>query len=226
VSRSFPRKDWLRRGALLGCIVNATMTAESEDYAPSAQWERGNYFRDGRDGRYGAVTFRDSSLVGAFYDAKSDRTPFRCEGGYDPAPFLRGMPAAHRALLERVAFGYLQLQVDEKVIPCFTAAFWDEGEYLAAAEHWDEVLRNGADLIRIEVLEDLEAAYAEWQNEYQMTPEQVAFVRSVFTRKWSRSEAVIELTHGEARWLESLAKTPEATKACRESFAGMGIILP
>jgi hypothetical protein len=202
------------------------MTAESEEYASSIQWENSNYVVDGGDGRYGAVTFRGSSVVGAFFHAKSDRTPFRSAGEDDPEPLLRGMPVAHRALLEGLAFGYLGLQVGEKVIPCFTAAFWDEGEYLAAAEPWGEVLRNGADLIRIELLEDLEAAFAEWQNGYQMSPEQVAFVRSVFARKWARPEAEIRLTSGEARWLESLADAPGATKACRDSFAGMGIIVP
>src|SRR5438552_1926104 len=106
----YPKTIVVWRGAILGTIVNATMCADRPSYATLEAWDGSNYLVDGWDGRYGAITFGQDCLVGTFYDAKSDRTPFRCEGKYDYKIFLRGMSARHLALAENGALKYWHME--------------------------------------------------------------------------------------------------------------------
>lgn len=54
-------------------------------------------------------------------------------------------------------------------------AFWSAGEYLTAAFPWSDVFRNGAHIVRVELLPD-SAALKDWQERYQASPE-IAFAR-------------------------------------------------
>src|SRR5262249_18996938 len=122
--------------------------------------------------------------------------------------FFVGCPSYQRSLAE---FGlrHLRLLSRGEVIQRLTAAFWDDGDNLSAAVPWDDVLRNGANLIRIELIEDTEAALSEWAENYQMSPEQVAFVRQLYERKISRPAGIIELSQEEVKWLESTFEDPK-----------------
>ena len=118
--------------------------------------------------------------------------------------------------------------VDGISIPCITAAFWDEGEYLTAAAPWDLVLAEGARLVRIELIEDIGEALAEWQEGYQMTNEQLTLARSLFNRKMTQPEAPIELTAAEVEWLRSTSEEPneKGITACRDKLKAIGILIP
>ncbi|HEV3256092.1 MAG TPA: hypothetical protein VG013_04370, partial [Gemmataceae bacterium] len=119
-------------------------------------------------------------------------------------------------------------QVDGRNIPSVTTAFWDAGEHLTAADPWEVALAHGARLVRIEVMEDIDQALAEWQEDYEMSAEQVAFARSLFNRKLAQPEARIELTEADAEWLKTTSEEPseEGIAACREKLAAIGIRMP
>jgi hypothetical protein len=155
-------------------------------------------------------------VVGGFFDAKSERSPYRRPKEYELDFILREMPAEHRALVD-AGLAYFE-RVRETDVPCITAAFWDEGEYLAAAEPWEVLMAHGARVVRIELLEDHEEAIKEWSDEYGMSQEQEAFVRRLFKRKMAQPEGTIELSRREAAWLVSTADDPdgEGVVACRD----------
>lgn len=218
-----PKRSVVWPGSILGTIVNAIMTAENADFATSQQWDGKNYLLDGWDGRYGAVTFDEDSLVGVFFDAKSDRSPFRCGEDYDLERFFRGMPPSHRSLANLGALKYWHQWMGNKLIPCVTAVFWDEGEYLTASEPWELVLANGAELIRTQLLEDKQSALEAWRICYGMNSTQVDLAKSLFNRKMAAAKETIELTLTEIQLLEASSTTLKSMEYCRDLFARIGI---
>ncbi len=181
--RRFPRTSVVWPGTILASVVNATMTAAYPEYAPFHGWTTKTYWVQGGDGRYGAITFGDPSLVGVFFSAASDRNPFQRPEIYTIDPFFRGCPRFQRELAEQ---GALRCWRHEGFSgPCITTAFWDEGEYLAAADPWDDVLEHGADLVHIQLMEDVAQALMEWANDYDMSPSQVELSRSIFLQRMS-----------------------------------------
>jgi hypothetical protein len=214
MSKAFPKKSVLWKGAILGGIVNATMTAQNPDYACYSHWAGNDYGLNGADGREGFVCFEggpwavEGRLVGVFFSAHSPRSPFHTET-YDVEAFFQGCPPFQKSLAERVLHPAMELPVRGKEIACVTAVFWDEGDHLTAAGAWDEVMDNGVDLIENELIDDVELAYAAWQDAYGMSAEQVEFVRFLFQRKMAKPTVAFELTDAELRWLRSTFQDPK-----------------
>ena len=212
MSKPFPRKSVVWSGAILGGIISAAMSARGTLFACFRNWDRNHYVLNGMDGREGLITFAgghwfpDAPLVGVFHDIHSDR--FRPEAELDLEQFFQGCPKYQRSLADQVALQHLQLEFHEKILHRVTTAFWDEGEYLAAADPWDDVLANGANLLDEELMEDRETIFA--QLRMSMSPDQVAVIRSLFERKISRPAPTIKLTLTEVRLLESMFQDPKA----------------
>jgi|GEM_PF-810643 len=210
----FPRKLVLWSGAILGGIVNAVMTAKSSSLAYAQHWSGHKYGLNGADGREGIITFEGGSdcagrLVGVFFDVHSARKLIRPEEEeHILARFFAGCPLFQRSLAEQKALPFLRLEIEGKIYTRLTAVFWDEGEYLTAAEPWRGVLSNGADLVENETIADLDTALLAWQDAYGMSAEQVTFIRSLFERKMARPAATIELSDPEVKWLESTFEDP------------------
>jgi hypothetical protein len=215
----------LWRGAILGTIANATMTIVTPEYASFQSWDSSNYLIDGWDGRYGAITFEGPSLVGVFFDPKSDRNPHHHSETYDIESLFRGAPSYHRSLARRGALRYWNQVIAGEYAPCITAAFWNEGDFLTSADPWSVVYNNGGDLIRIQLIEDLNMALAEWKEAYQMTVEQVQFVRSLFEQRMTSARVPFLLTPAETTWLHSRAKCSSALKHCQDQLAAVGILM-
>jgi hypothetical protein len=222
VKSAFPRKATLWRGAILGGIVNATLTAEHANYAYARQWIRNHYVLNGGDGREGTVTFAgghwfaDGPLVGVFYNVHTER--FRGEKEPDLERFFRGCPVYQRSLAEQFALGHLRLEFRGELLHRVTAAFWDDGECLFAPDSWDQLLGDGVNLIEEVLAEDPEHAFAQLQNSFQASSEQIAFAKSLFERKIARPPAVIELTASDFRFLESTFVDPKVTYAQMEQW--------
>lgn len=210
----YPRKSTLWSGAILGGIVNATMVAKCAEFAAMGQWHGNHFGENGGDGREGIITFAgghwfpDAPLVAVFHDVHSDF--FNTENENDLEWYFRGCPAYQRALADQSALPALRIDFHGRTLHRVTAAFWDDGDYLAAADSWEAVLANGANLIDDLLIDDPDAALAAWQESYGMSPEQVDFARSLWERKLSRPPAAIELTPAEVKWLESTFADPKA----------------
>ncbi|HVS35623.1 MAG TPA: hypothetical protein VMS17_08575 [Gemmataceae bacterium] len=207
-SEGFPRKAVLWNGAILNGIANAAMAADSTFHGPYAEWVGNHYLLNGLDGRLGAIAFEggpwsgEGRLAGVFHFPESKSNAFHCKN-YDLERFFLGCPAYQRFLVEQLVLSYLQMEDNGRVVPLVTAALWDAGEYLTAAETWEVVVANGAHLIEGEMIEDWEAALARFRVNYGMSMEQVVLVQSLFQRKMTCHTGLIPLTAADVGILES-----------------------
>src|ERR1700687_5307383 len=103
MSEKYPKSSVVWPGAILGYLVNSIMTAERAGLASFRFWEGQGYFTNNGQGVYGAITFERQSLVGVFFDAKSERSPYQHPDTYDLNRFFRGMSPYQRLLAESAA---------------------------------------------------------------------------------------------------------------------------
>ncbi len=222
---SFPEKQRLWEGAVLGSIVHAIMAARYPELSHEQSWDGMNYNVQDSMGSRGTVSFSGERLVGTFFDAQSSRNPFQSGETYDLAMALRKMPPEHRRLAEAEALQYVLQEYRGVATPIVTAVFWSEGAYLAAAEPWRQVYENGARLIRIQLL-DTAVALQEWQRVYSMSTPALELATKLFEAKRRNFKAQIDLDATALGIIQAAASGPEGIDACRESFAEVGIGLP
>lgn len=223
MSTPFPKRTTVWSGAIMGGIVNAVMTAQDIGYSSCRYWSRNTYVLRGGDGRDGAITFAgghwypDAPLVGAFFNVHGRN--FRDEAALLEHCFL-GCPAYHRSLANGGALRFLLFEGPRDVRA--TAAFWDAGDRISASDTWDVQLANGVDLITAELIEDHDAALAAFQEDYQLSEKQVAFVRCIFKRKLAQPADHLELSREEVTWLESTFEDPKVRYAELERLGFKG----
>jgi hypothetical protein len=216
-----PTLSRLKSGATLAAIVHATMQTTCPLYAQG--WAGSDYLLNDSSGTCGAVTFFKDGCVGAFYDVHSKHTWDWLTRNQDA--FFAGMPPDHRVIADQFPLQYLLQEHDGKIVPLVTAVFWNHAEQLAAAVPWQEMIDNGGHIIRMQLM-DTEPALVEWEEDYQMSADQLAFVRRVFRRRTEAKSAWMELSEAEARWLQEQADSLDAMKQCRQSFAEISILVP
>jgi hypothetical protein len=136
------------------------------------------------------------------------------------------MPENLRALAEDQTLKFNRHQYQGKQVPILTAAFWSKGEHLDAAFPWREVLKNGAHIIKTELMENIEEALNEWQDAYQMSTDQIRFVRSLFERRTTETQKLIELPTSDVLFLEANSKNQQAMEESRRAFLAIGIWIP
>jgi hypothetical protein len=220
---AFPQRLQLWYGVILGTIAHAIWLASSPEFSHEQSWDGLNYSIQDSMGSRGTVSFAGDQVVGVFFDKDSPRNPLRLGKPYDVRPFLRGMPPSLLALAEGEALQYVLQEYDGTIMPIITAAFWSEGEYLAAAEPWVQVFDHGAHLIHTQI-QDYETAISEWQAEYEMPSAQVDLMKSLFNRKIASSQKQILLSDSELDAL--IISGDEGLDESRELLATVGIIVP
>src|SRR5262249_35263923 len=113
-----------------------------------------------------------------------------------------------RDLAETRALPRLRHEVGDKLLFPATAVFWDQGEYVAAAVDWDEVIDGGASLLEMELEENQDAQLRDLQD--SMSPEEIDFCQVLFERKVSSPSAVVHVSPADTQWLMSTFQDPKA----------------
>jgi hypothetical protein len=231
MSGRYPKSFVVWRGAILGGLVHAIMAAENAYYGFARSWVGQDYLGENDQGLYGTISFAGKLLVGTFFDSRSPRGPYRDPNNYNLNRFFEGCPSCHRCLLEMRP--NLAPELQDKGIRCATTAFWNNGDFLVAADPWEVVLNEGGRLIRIELMENTDEALTEWQMEMEMKPEQVAFARSLLDRKMAHGIEMFDLTKDEVAFLRSTSEKPSDEKSdeermtvCRYRLAALGVLMP
>jgi hypothetical protein len=224
---SFPQKLTLWRGAILGGIANATMAARNATSAVYGYWWCNNYVMDDSAGQEAFITFvgghwwPEGPLAALFHDVHSPR--FRHSAQRRLEDYFCGCTEYQRSLAEAGA-RHMRLLVRGRLLHRLTAAFWDNGEFLGAAEPWAEVLANGASILETELIDDIDTALGAWEESYQMSVKERSFVGDLFKRKSTRPGGLIYLGTEDIEWLKSLSGNADAFNTCRESLSAMGIV--
>jgi hypothetical protein len=220
---TFPKRDRLWRGAIMGTIAHAIWVAQYPDFDYEQTWDGTNYSLQDTEGARGTIVFTDDALVGVFFDSHSPRNPFPFEmdatTNFDIRNLFVGMPPELDLLLEE-ALQYVLAVYRGETAPIITAAFWSMGEELAACEPWLDVMDNGAHLVRIQVL-DTDAAIAEWREYYDLTSAQIDLLHSIFERKMANPRTRLVLESWERDIING--KDTEGAVASHDIFAQIGI---
>jgi hypothetical protein len=179
----FPSRTQLWNGAMLHTIAHALWISETQnDYG--VEWDSQSYLRNNGSGDYAAITFSDHLIVGVFFGHESNRSPFgyRHENpGYNYRPYFIGAPQAVVAFAERHTLQYRFEDLNGHLVgPVITAAFWGERDGLTAAESWDDVWKHGADILGLEVITDIDAAFAYVEENYEYSDQQLAIIRAIY----------------------------------------------
>jgi hypothetical protein len=223
----FPKKAVVWNGAILGGIIHAVKCDGL--YFILGSWRCNHYVLKGLDGREGVITFAgghwypDAPLVGVFHDVHSDRYGSEEE---DLERYFYGCPVYQRSLAEQLALSYLRLDFHGTIRHRVTAVFWDEAEYITAADPWDVVLANGVDLLGDVFIEDRDAAFAALRINCDLSPDEEALARSLFERKMASPAAGVEMTPTEAALVAEHAGNETFLERCRQQFEEIGIYMP
>lgn len=226
MSSQYPKKSTLWRGIILRAIVNATMTARSPHLASFLSWDGRNYVLNNGDGTYGAITYDNGTAVGVFFDVNSRFSPMRTGCEYNSACFFEGMSSRQRELAASETLQFNRQCYRGQWVSLVTAAFWDNEEYLTGAFCWNEVIDNGAHIVHVELMENVDDALEEWRDAYQMSDDQAAMVRSLFFRRIREIDTRIDLSEQEVGILKRLAEHSESIEESSRAFEAMGIQLP
>ena len=222
VGDSFPLRDRLWEGAILGFISHAIMVCRYPDLAHEQAWDGYNYSIQDSTGTKGTITFAQGHAVGAFFDKASPRNPFKSGQHYNLDQLLVGIPVNLRSLAFGESFQYLLQEIEGRTEPVVTAVFWDDGIDLTAAEPWNEIVKNGAHLIRRQLL-DLRTAETEWQRYYKMPVAHVTLAQSIAQQKIAAPNVPLALSREQWAMVTTLGSGHEES---RTSFGEIGIAVP
>jgi hypothetical protein len=165
----------------------------------------------------GCIAFTPDQIVGAFFNAESERSPF----GEDVLPpydaeefFVAAAPEvlviARRDVLPHLVdwLGDPQVahdaymngtteQLDDGLLaPVVTAAFWSEGDTLAAGEPWPEVYRHGACILRQE-LSAPERVLANLMRDGDLGADQADLIKRLYERRLACADLPMPLSPAE-----------------------------
>jgi hypothetical protein len=171
------------------------------------RFKNGTYSYNGGDGTYAAITFGEGHLVATLFDHESDRSPFRFDyqGEFEVTRFFQGMPISYSPLAKK-CLGFWYREHRGKDVPYITTAFWDDGEYLAAAEAWAQVWEHGGHVLEYQLMDDPEEALPRWQQACGLSPELIDLARSLLRRKMARPGVGLILEPDEALLLNAVAE--------------------
>ncbi len=224
----------LRTGAILCSIAHAIFTAAHPFLAYEVWWDGMNYVRSDTQGTYGAVTFKNDAVVGVFFDHESPRSPYnrrrssfpfrKKEKEPDIDSYFRGIEPHLYSIAQTETLTYRLEEFRGKVIPMITTAFWSSGDYLVGAESWDNIFKNGAFLVKIELL-PTHKAMSLIEEDYNFNGKQMDFLKSVFRRRMD-TESPITLIPDELEILFAEGREGiEASKALLKSVnISLGVI--
>lgn len=183
LQNDFPSVTTLRQGAILRTIAHALFMARDALMQNEVSWDGDNYNRQNTQGARGTITFSPIGTIGVFQDENAERNPHRAEQPtYSIDPYLIGMPDRLRDVADTEALQYMSDEHNRLVGPVITAAFWGEDDTLNAVEPWQDVLANGAHLVRVEAMA-IEGALLELAHEYEFLPEQNTLLRALYERR-------------------------------------------
>jgi hypothetical protein len=224
ISRSNVTVTALRQGAILGTIAHAMSLLEDPLLAGEQSWDGANYNIQNTAGALGTVTFEDSLLVAAFFEAHSDRNPARSGGpAQEAGSLLDRAPESVRSLAHRETMHYLLQEIHGEERPAFTSVFWSEDGYLVGPEPWEDVMAHGGHLIRTQLL-PIPYALARWGEILGLTGSELQVVHDLFLRTIREPRGNVHISVADFTQTRP-APSPSGLQACRAALEDVGIQL-
>lgn len=211
--------EWNRQqlwnGCILAGIAHAIMVGEYPMMANEQSWDELNYSVQDSAGQRGTVSFKDDCCVAVFRNDNSKRM----SDSIDVMQYFEGADERIIQLANEEALQYLLDEVDGKVKPVITTAFWGR-ENLITNDLIEVMLENGVNLLKAQVCE-IPVAVQYWKDIYQMNDNQVKMMLSLYEKKSAMPSQTITLSKEEVETLG--IKNEDGKIESKESFAEMNI---
>ena len=207
----------LHQGAIMGTIAHAIWIADDPLVGALQAWDGPHYLLNDISGTIATITFDAAGVIAVFFDASSPRNPLASNGQPGTERYLAGMPEALTRVAHADTLRYMLQDVQGQDTPVITAALWSEDGVLVATEPWAGLRENGGHIIDTQLKED-GAALVAWQNNYSLSAEQTALLRSLYARKIAAGDARIQLADAEKGLLAGTG-----AKEAQELLASIGI---
>lgn len=209
-------KNNLWNGCILASVAHAIMVAHYPELSYEHSWDDDNYnFVDDSGGR-GTITFKDNYFVAAFRNDNFTRTDIPTA-----IDFFTGAPKDIIELAKNETLEYL-LEEDEDgtISPFITTAIWGDNDTITSNENIVRIVQSGGYLLEKQLMES-DAAIEAWRDYYEMTPEQVELLKSIYIRKVNKPHGNITLTKSEIKLIGT--ESPEGLSESVTSFEEIGI---
>jgi hypothetical protein len=205
----------LWKGCILAGLAHAIMVAKYPLMANEQSWDNLNYSVQDSSGQRGTVSFARQKCVAAFRNDNSERI----NEIIDLERFFLGAPSDIVDLANKEALQYLLDEVEGKIKPLITTAFWADDSNIHMNDSVEEMFVNGGNLIAYQLM-DTEMAIAAWKETYDMNEEQIQLLKSIYERKIENPDSPIILSQQEIRLL---GEDDEGLEESRISFEEMGV---
>ena len=208
--------DWkmedLWKGCILAGIAKAIAAARLLQVANDHSWD-GINFRVQEGHGYGVVSFADGYCSGVFYDGIHETHAKSAFEYFENAP-KRNIELAEEALW------CLDISQDNSVTK-ITTAFWGDSDGLFINDSFDDFLKYGGDLLKIQFM-DIESAINVWTEDYAFSEQEIKLLKSLYERKIANPKEIIKLTKKEISVL-CFDDGDELDIECAASFKEIGI---
>lgn len=212
------KADELYNGCILASIAHAIMVAHYPELSNEQSWDGENYSVQDNSGMRGTVTFHDGFCTAAFRNDNSDRISTVLP--MNAIDYFRNASKEIIKLAETETLQYLLEKVGGKTIPVITTAFWGDKNGLFTVDSLDEMLKNGGELLKRQVLgHDL--SVQAWQEYYDMSEPQVNLLKSIYLHKITNPKGILTISKKEIDLIG--IDDEDGLDESRESFSEMGI---
>lgn len=214
------KKEQLWQGCILASIAHAIMVAHYPELSNEHSWDGINYNIQDSEGIRGTITFNSEYCVGAFRNDNSDRIK-TIKNIKEAKDYFIGAPKEILNLAESEALQYLLEDVEGKVVPIITAAFWSVGENIFSIDSVEKMYHNGVCLLGRQLME-LDSSIESWVEYYDMSLKQRDLLKIIFNRKINEKGGDIILSQDEIQQIDT--SDIKGLEESRISFKEIGII--
>lgn len=144
----------LYKGCIFMAVAHAVTVGQYPELNYEHSWDGINYCVNNSQGCRGIITFGKRHIIAVFQDI-SAKTPYQ-----DAMNYFLGAPDAVFELAKAEALQYVLEDIDEEAKPYITAAFWGTWDELYSTLEYDELMKNGAHILAVELMEIHEAIKA------------------------------------------------------------------
>lgn len=210
------KMEQLWKGCILASIAHAIMVAHYPELSNEHSWDGINYNIQDSKGARGTITFNSEYCVGAFRNDNSDRIKAKQAKEY----FL-GAPKEVVNLAADEALQYLLENVEGKVVPIITTAFWGIGENIFSIDSVEEMYRNGVFLLERQLM-DCDSSIESWAEYYDMSSRQCNLLKTIFKKKINQKVGDIILSKDDIQQIGT--SDTNGLEESRISFKEIGIV--
>ena len=189
----------LYEGCLQAAIAHAVAMGTYPELSYEHSWDNMNYSTNNSQGCRATITFHPKYIVAVFRDDSI------ADCNADALDFFKDAPEEVIQLAQDEALQYVLLNVNEKIKPVISAAFWGTWEQLYSNQAEAQLFENGSYILREQLL-PLEEAAQEWSEYYEFNKKQNKLIYALLHRKIAAGQSAVELTRKDMRALHGNVK--------------------